>query len=150
MPPRQAPPAPRALLLALLLSACAPRAPRVPYGALAPGIDAFLSAHPLAPDQQIRADEIGRTASASYHLVQVRGSETPHRHVAHDLTVVVLRGRGTLTLGAARSDLGAGDAAVIPRGAPHWFANRGRESAIALVAFTPPLDAPDTIPVDDR
>jgi quercetin dioxygenase-like cupin family protein len=134
----------------LLLAACAARAPRVPFGTLAGGLDAFVASHPLSTGQDIRADEVGRTASASYHLVQVRGRETPHRHLAHDLTVLVLRGRGTLSRGADRITLGAGDAAVIPRGEVHWFARGGRENAVALVVFSPPLDAPDAVPAELR
>ncbi|HYY05510.1 MAG TPA: cupin domain-containing protein [Candidatus Limnocylindria bacterium] len=141
---------PVTLVLALALAACAPRPPRVAVGELAAGLEDFLAAHPLAADQDIRADEVSRTASASYHLVQVRGSERPHRHAAHDLTVFVLRGRGTLALGEVRRALAAGDAAVIPRGAVHWFANGGRAPALALVVFTPPLDAPDTVPAEAR
>lgn len=136
--------------LLLLLAACAARPPRVPFGELAAGLEPFLDAHRLASGQSIRADEIGRTPTASYHVVQVRGAETPHRHASHDLTVVVLRGHGTLEHAAARRVLRAGDAAVVPRGAVHWFANGGRCPAVALVVFTPPLDAPDTIPAVDR
>ncbi len=138
------------LVLALGLAACAPRPPRVAVGALAAGLDEFVAAHPLAGGQEIRADEVGRTPSASYHLVQVRGSESPHRHIAHDLTVFVLHGQGTLTLGEVCRALAAGDAAVIPRGAVHWFANGGRAPALALVVFTPPLDAPDTVAAEVR
>ena len=133
-------------MLALGLAACAPRPPRVAVGALAAGLDEFVAAHPLAGGQGIRADEVGRTVTASYHLVQVRGSESPHRHVAHDLTVR----QGTLTLGEVRRALAAGDAAVIPRGAVHWYANGGGAPALALVVFTPPLDAPDTVPAEPR
>jgi quercetin dioxygenase-like cupin family protein len=139
-----------ALALVALLGACGARAPRVALAPLAGGLDAFVAAHPLAPGQDLRADEVGRTATASYHLVQVRGRERPHRHLAHDLTVFVMRGKGTLTLGAARIDLAAGDAAVVPRGEVHWFGNGGRGPALALVAFAPPLDAPDSVPADDR
>ena len=139
-----------AVVLVVALAACAARAPRVAVGGLAGGLDEFLAAHPLAEGQAIRADEVGRTGSASYHLVQVRGRESPHRHVAHDLTVFVLRGRGSLTLGEVGCPLAAGDAAVIPRGAVHWFANEGGGPALALVVFAPPLDAPDTVPVDVR
>ncbi len=139
-----------AVVLALGLAACAPRPPRVAVGALAAGLDEFVAAHPLAGGQEIRADEVGRTVSASYHLVQVRGSESPHRHVAHDLTVLVLRGQGTLALGEVRRALAAGDAAVIQRGAVHWFANGARAPALALVVFTPPLDGPDTVPAEAR
>ncbi len=126
---------------------CAARAPRLEVGALASGVDAFLAAHPRAPEQEIRADEVSRTASASFHVVQVRGSERPHRHTAHDLTALVLRGRGTLRLGDAQTTLAAGDVVVVPRGAVHWFASVPGDEAVALVVFSPPLDAPDTVPV---
>jgi len=136
------------LLLAAMLGGCAARSPRVALGPLTSGVDAFLTAHPLLPGEPLRGDEVGRTAGASYHLVQVRGNEKPHRHAAHDLAVVVLRGRGTLALGSARIALAAGDAALVPRGAVHWFANGGRCAAVALVIFTPALDAPDSVPAD--
>jgi quercetin dioxygenase-like cupin family protein len=135
------------LLLGPALAACAAQTPQLPY---AGGLDGFLAVHPLARGQSIRADELGRTPTASYHVVQVRGSETPHRHVAHDLTVFVLRGRGTLTREAGRGGMRAGDSAVIPRGEPHWFASTGRDGAVALVVFAPPLDMPDTVPADVR
>ena len=138
-------PSPVAVLL-LTLSACAARAPRVPF---VPDLDAFLATHPLAAGENIRADEIGRTPGASFHLVQVRDRERPHRHALHDLTVVVLRGHGTLAREAERVALRAGDAAAIPRGAAHWFANEARAPALALVIFVPPLDVPDVVPVVD-
>ena len=135
------------IVLFALCAGCAAHVPRLPYVG---SLDDFLAAHPLSDGQNIRADEIGRTASASYHVIQVRGAESPHRHVAHDLTVVVLRGHGTLTRDAERVQLVAGDAAVVAHGAPHWFANGARAPAVALVVFVPPLDAPDTVPVDAR
>ena len=137
-----------ALLVVAALAGCAARTPRVVVGALASGLDAFLETHRLAPDQSLRIDPIERTVSASYHLVQAHGSEAPHRHAAHDLSVLVLRGRGTLTLAGVPIALRAGDVASIPRGTPHWFASVGRTAAVALVIFTPPLDAPDSVPVD--
>ncbi len=138
------------LILLQALAGCAPRAPRLVVGAPPSGLDALLAARPLAPDGNIRADELGRTPGASYHLVQVRHGETLHRHATHDLAVFVLRGRGTLVLGSARVALAAGDAAVVPRGEVHRFVNEGGDDAIALVVFTPPLDAPDTVPAEDR
>ena len=103
-----------------------------------------------AAGQDIRVDEIGRTATASYHVVQVQGRERPHLHATHDLTVVVLRGRGVLRRDAsAPVALAAGDAVVIPRGVGHWFSREGTGLAVALVAFTPPLDAPDSVPLPD-
>ena len=138
----------RILLLAALLMGCAARVPEVAIGPLADGLDAFLAAH-VPADENIRADPVARTETASYHVVQVRDRETPHRHAAHDLTVFVLRGRGALVLGHTRIPLRAGDAVLIPRGAAHWFVNEGRRRAVALAVFTPPLDAADAVPAGE-
>jgi quercetin dioxygenase-like cupin family protein len=139
-----------AIFAALALGACGPRATRVstPQGAL--DLDAFLAAHRLPDEGGIRADQIGRAEGASYHVVQVLGSERPHRHLMHDLTVFVLRGRGVLTRAGGPTPLASGDAAVVLRGEPHWFASAGAFPAVALVVFTPPLDAPDAVPVEER
>ena len=112
----------------------------------ATALDDLLRARPLAPGANIRADEIARTTGASVHLVQVSGGETPHRHAAHDLTVTVLRGEGRLTIGGIARPMAAGDVAVIPRGVPHHFVRSGRDPAVALAVFSPPLDAPDSVP----
>jgi quercetin dioxygenase-like cupin family protein len=126
-----------------------PNAPRIQIGALRHGLGPYLAAHPLPIDAEIRADLVERTAGASVHVVQVRGRERPHRHVQHDLVVQVLRGEGVLTLEGARVPMRAGDAAVVVRGSVHWFASAPGTTAVALVTFAPPLDAPDTVPVAD-
>jgi len=132
--------------VALIVVGCARRTPRVPF---VDDVDAFLATHPLAAGENIRIDEIGRTPGASFHLVQVRDRERPHRHALHDLTVVVLRGRGVFTRDASRVALRPGDAVAIPRGAAHWFANEASAPSLSLVVFVPPLDAPDVVPVVD-
>jgi quercetin dioxygenase-like cupin family protein len=141
----------RALCVVLLaVTGCVARPPAV---SLPPGVldlDGFLAAHPLPPGGDIRADRIGRSDGASYHVVQVHGSERPHRHVAHDLVVHMLRGRGVLTRGERRVSLEAGDSAVVPRAEAHWFASDPGETAVSLVVFAPPLDAPDIEPIDTR
>ena len=137
-------------LLALLLWACAPHAVRVstPQGPI--DLDQFLASHRLPDEGGIRADQIGRTDGASYHIVQVHGGEKPHRHETHDLTVFILRGHGVLTRAAGRTPLQQGDAVVVPRGEPHWWASEGAFPAVTLVVFSPPLDAPDAVPVEQR
>jgi quercetin dioxygenase-like cupin family protein len=130
--------------------ACATRTtPRVSVGELSAGLDPFLAAHPRG-DKPIRADEVARTAVASYHLVQAGGSESPHRHATHDLTVVVLRGRGRLVRDTETIPMAAGDAALVPRQVVHWFSPAPGDDAVALIVFTPPLDAPDVVPAGPR
>lgn len=136
-----------AILLAIAsLVGCSRATVPVIAGALPDGLDGFLAAHPLAPGQDLRADELTRTPSASWHVVQVVTTEQPHRHLRHDLTVFVLRGEGVLTLDGRRIPLRAGDAALVPRNRVHWFTRGGRWPAVALVVFTPALDAPDVVP----
>ena len=139
----------RIMLVAMSLAlGCAPSPPRVRIGPDAHALDDLVRRHPLADGVNVRADEVARTAAATLHLVQVRGGEAPHRHERHDMVVTVLRGQGVLVAGCAEHLLRAGDVAVVPRGEPHWFTNRGRDPAVALVVFAPPLDAPDMTPLD--
>lgn len=138
----------RVVLLALLLG-CATPAPRVVVDPLAGGLEPFLVAHPLASGQGVRVDEIQRSPSASWFVVQVRTGEPPHRHLTHDLTVTMLRGHGTLTLEGRRIPLRAGDVAVVPRGTAHFFTNGDRTPSVTFAVFTPVLDAPDTVPLVD-
>ena len=138
------------MLLAMAVTvACAPRHARVATSSSIAAVDALCRSRPIAGDTNIRADEIARTAGASVHLVQVRGAEAPHRHAAHDLSVTVLRGEGTLRVAGASHHLRPGDVAIVPRGVPHWFTRTGADVAVALAVFSPPLDAPDNVPADD-
>ncbi len=125
---------------------CAARAPRALVGDAANGLDAFLAAHARRADEPIHADRIARTDGASYHVVQIARGEPPHRHRQHDLTVVVLRGRGTSHVGDATTAVAPGDTIAIPRGTVHWFTNDGSSDAVTLAVFSPPLDAPDSEP----
>src|SRR5262249_34712732 len=135
-------------VLVVLLGACCPEHAHVVTTAGDATVDDIRRRFPIAADAKIRADEIARTPTASVHAVQVRGGETPHRHAQHDLTVTVLEGEGVLTIDGTTRTLRAGDVAVVPRGAPHWFVRTGGQIAVALVVFTPPLDHPDTVPLD--
>src|SRR5262245_59673838 len=134
------------LMASLVASACTRPTTPVVAGAIPEGLDAFLAAHPLAAGQPVRADEIGRSSAASWHIVQIAGSETPHRHRLHDLSVFMLRGEGVLTLDGRRTPWQAGDASLVARDHPHWFANTGPGVSVTLAVFSPPLDAPDLVP----
>ena len=137
-----------AALLAVGLSAGGCSHPRAPVvaDALPHGLDAFVASHPVPAGQPVRADEIGRTPAASWHVVQIVTAEPPHRHRLHDLAVFLLRGEGVLTLDGRSIPLRAGDAALVARDRVHWFARRGPQAAVTLVVFTPALDAPDVVP----
>jgi len=137
------------ILVIALVSGCAGRPASVVLREGAWTVDDLVRSHPIEAGANIRADELARTAASSIHLVQVRGGETPHRHMTHDLTITVLRGEGRLMLDGTSRRLAAGDVVVIPRGVPHSVVRSGGDLYVTLAEFAPPLDAPDTVPVAD-
>jgi len=134
------------LVLALVVSGCVTPQPDVvtPDGGWS--VDDLLRQHPIDATANIRADMIARTTGTSVHLAQIRGGETPHRHMTHDLTVTMLRGEGRGTIDGVVRSMKAGDVAVIPRGVVHFFVNTGSGVAVTLAVYSPPMDAPDTVP----
>ena len=109
----------------------------------------WLREHPLSAGQTIRVDELGRSDSASFHIVQIRTKEPPHVHRTHDLVAVVKQGHGTLFLGSQQLHLEPGSLVNIPHGVVHAFVNESRDPAVAFVVFSPPFDGTDTVPVQN-
>ena len=110
-------------------------------------LEQLLSANPLSPDQNIRVVTLGKGKEMSHHLVQIRDHEAPHVHKTHDLTVVMLKGKGYLFLEQKRIDLIKGDILFIPRGSAHYFVNTFSEPSVGLAVFSPVFDGKDSIPV---
>lgn len=110
-------------------------------------LDKILADDPLSPGENIKVINLGRSQSASQHIVQIRDREVPHLHKIHDATVTVLRGQGYLILGKNRINLKTGDIVHIPRGAVHYFVNTAGEPTVALAVYSPAFDGKDTHPV---
>lgn len=108
---------------------------------------AWLKAHPLPPGQAFAAAQVWRTSTVSLHVVQIRTAEQPHLHQHHDAVATLLKGHGTFVLGTDEMPLQAGATVTIPRGVRHYFVNEGREPAVALAVFSPPMDQPDWVEV---
>ena len=111
-------------------------------------LDRILTEHPLSSEENIKVVTLGKGQAVSHHLVQVRDREISHIHKKHDLTVVVLKGKGYLMLGKRRVNLTEGDILFIPRGSTHYFVNTFSEPSVALAVFSPPFDGKDSIPVE--
>jgi mannose-6-phosphate isomerase-like protein (cupin superfamily) len=109
---------------------------------------AELDAEPLAPDEGFRIRELGRDAHTSHHLVWIRDREVPHRHDRHDLFVVMLRGFGTMRLGAEERPVGEGSILYVPRGTPHAFRNASDGAALAYAVYAPAFDGSDRAPAE--
>jgi len=110
-------------------------------------LEKILADNPLAPGDNIKVAHLGRSASASQHIVQIRDREFLHVHKLHDATVTMLRGQGYLVLDRQRINLNAGDVIHIPRGVAHQYVNTSSEPTVALAVYAPAFDGKDTHPV---
>jgi len=111
-------------------------------------LEKILADNPLGPADNIKVTNLGRSASASQHVVQIRDREFLHVHKLHDATVTMLRGQGYLVLAKQRVKLKAGDVIHIPRGVAHQYVNTTGEPTVALAVYAPAFDGKDTHPVN--
>jgi quercetin dioxygenase-like cupin family protein len=68
---------------------------------------------------------------------------TAHSHDGYEETIYGLEGVLTWTLEGVSTEVPAGSALCIPRGAVHQFANSGKAAAKALAIVTPGVLGPD-------
>ena len=110
-------------------------------------LERILADNPLAPGENIKVSNLGRSVSASQHVVQIRDREILHVHKIHDATATMLRGQGYLVLDRKRINLKAGDIIHIQRGVAHQYVNTSSEPTVVLAVYSPPFDGKDTHPV---
>jgi mannose-6-phosphate isomerase-like protein (cupin superfamily) len=87
---------------------------------------------------------------ATYHLVQIRTQEKPHRHDYHDLVAFIQSGVGMMFLGEKSFRVGPGSVVFIPHGTPHYFVNTGPTPAVAVTVFSPAYDGRDFVPIKEK
>ena len=83
------------------------------------------------------ADTGGRFAFEEFTVPPGSSGARPHVHHGHDEYFYVLSGTLTLHTGDGEVELGAGELAAAPRGAPHGFRNAGAEPVRGICMFTP-------------
>ena len=105
-----------------------------------------------SPNVQWTTDELARnvavktlrtTAEASFHLIRLKGTEPPHVHDHHDLTVFIFSGTSVIHFKDRSVSMGPGELIDIPRGVWHWAENLGHDPTHAYAVFTPPFDGKD-------
>jgi len=102
---------------------------------------------PKAPG--VRSAPWGDSRDATFQLLELTAAESPHVHERHDLTIVVLRGGGTLYADGRRYQITAGDVVHIARGVPHHFHPATAQPTVGLGIFVPRLDGNDSRPVPE-
>lgn len=112
-------------------------------------LERLLWENSLSPGQTIMNRVLLTTDSASYHLVQIQGSEKPHKYESHDMAIFIQSGSGLMVMGKGSFKAGPGSIIFVPHDTPHYFTSAGNGPAVAIVVFTPPYDGKDQVPVDE-
>ena len=101
----------------------------------------------IPPDAPLARKLLVQTDHATIAAVAIRTAEPLHRHEKSDLLVILLRGKGKMTVGDRKLLMQAGDIVFIPKGVPHRFVNTDATLSIGLALFAPPFQQGDTVPV---
>ncbi len=102
----------------------------------------------------VAVEELARTEGASVHRIAIVGEVEPHRHLAHDEVVRVVRGAGTFIYGdfgekTVAAEVKAGWTVAIPRGTAHAY-RPAKEAGptVAVLVYSPPFDGKDRVPLE--
>jgi mannose-6-phosphate isomerase-like protein (cupin superfamily) len=91
-----------------------------------------------------------RNQSLAEATVPPGAATVAHHHVRAEELYLFLAGRGSMRLGEAERDVGAGDCVVIPPGIVHRLQNTGREPLVLLCCCAPAYSDEDTILADEQ
>ena len=95
-----------------------------------------------------------RNQSLAEAIVSPGATTRLHRHRSSEELYYITAGRGRMTLGEERFEVGPGDTICIPPGTPHCIANCGTEPLRILCCCAPPYSHDDTelleLPSGDR
>jgi len=141
--------------LLVMLTGCAAQSTQwvtfpISQGGKGVTLEAWLKQHPLKADQGTGIEELSRGETASAAIVQIRKQQPLHVHENHDLTAILLKGYGTLTVGDRKLELRPGSIVTIQRGTPHSFLNKSPEPAVAYAIFNPAFDGRDFVLVQQE
>lgn len=133
------------ILLGVTLSACATAGKWVGAEGAPRDVDGLLRQNRIADGENIKVVRVIRNNNVEQLLVQVRDREPLHFHADSDLTVMMLRGKGVIRIGANDTAIRAGDIVHVPRGVVHAYINDGPEVGVAFVVMTPPPGPADRV-----
>ena len=88
--------------------------------------------------------------NSSLHVVWIKTREKPHYHAKHDLTVILVRGKGTFWVAGIPLEMKEGDIVFVPAKVVHWFENKAKDKSVAVVIFSPAFDGKDRVFVDQE
>jgi mannose-6-phosphate isomerase-like protein (cupin superfamily) len=97
-----------------------------------------LAEKDLASKDLTRETPIGCSGATAVRLILTRETLAAHTHADADETLYVVAGEASLKLGGQDYALSAGSFALVPRGADHTLARKGKNPVIVLSTLNGP------------
>ena len=88
--------------------------------------------------------------NSSLHVVWIKTREKPHYHAKLDLTVILVKGKGTFWVAGIPLEMKEGDIVFVPAKVVHWFENKAKDESVAVVIFSPAFDGKDRVFVNEQ
>ena len=93
---------------------------------------------------QVNVLNLGATPVQSSHLLVIRGSLASQVNPDHDLTLVLLRGKGVATVKGQEMRVKKGAVVFVPRGDPFGYLSKSRKPTLALAVYSPSFEEAGT------
>lgn len=93
--------------------------------------------------KNIAVHHLSQGSYSSTHLIRIKGSEKPHYHDTHDLTVTIIEGESIIHFRDHEVVLYQGDVIHIPKGTYHWAENIDSKASVVFALFSPSFKGKD-------
>ncbi len=135
-----------ATILAALSCALFPPGCRTPEGRADSVRVLALAPIDLASAPAFRSELLFATPRVSVHHTLLKERLSPHFHLDHEETVIVLEGRARMLIGEAWHEIGPGSVTHVPLGVVHAVEPLGPGGFVGAVSiFSPPFDGKDRV-----
>lgn len=100
---------------------------------------------PTSAFDNIHVQELHSDTNSSSYAIWVKNEVRLHKHQHHTEVVVVVQGKGTMSLGDKKQKIKKGDVVVILPGTPHAVVTTSKKPLIVISIQSPKFEGSDRI-----
>jgi quercetin dioxygenase-like cupin family protein len=109
-------------------------------------VESIMGAQLNPETEPLHEVQAGQTGTSTARVLMVHDSLAPHLHADHDEIILMLRGKGDLTLAGRSREVRRGDLIFLPKGTVHSFVSTTNGYSGLLSIVSPAYDGKDEIP----
>lgn len=106
--------------------------------------------HPEAEYDNVHVKKMHSDDRSTTFLIWVREKVKPHKHAAHTEVIVVLKGKGMMTVGDQTKQICKGDLIIVPQGTVHSVITTSRKPLQVVSVQSPVFLGKDRIWIEEK